>query len=280
MRLAASEPSIGVDGEASAATMAKTTHNAVVKPEERELEQKHEEQARLESDLADRELRAASLRAELSTFERQYLRDVGLRYAELDELKAQIAERLASEQPDNERAQQAAREARARADETRSAAGTEDADEPKPFEPTPELKRLYRDVAKRVHPDLTSDRADRAKRQELMAAANEAYENGDETRLARILEEYECSPESVQGEGPGAELVRVIRKISQARNRLSEIEAETEQIVRSDIYQLKSRLEEAKRHGRDLLKEMSEKVDEQIEALRRRLEEHSTVQER
>ena len=45
------------------------------------------------------------------------------------------------------------------------------------------MKRLYREVAKRIHPDLTSDRADRAKRQQLMAEANEAYERGDEARL-------------------------------------------------------------------------------------------------
>ena len=250
----------------------KATDTSPVKPEEQELARKREEQAALESELAERELRAANLRAELAAFERRYLHFVGLRYAELDELKAQIAERLAREQPANERAQQAARDARARADETKFAAGEKAAEEPRSFAASPEMKRLYREVAKRIHPDLTSDRDDRVKRQELMAEANEAYEQGDESRLAKILAEYECSPEAVKGEGPGAELVRVIRRISQARGRLAEIEAETQELLRSDLYQLKSRLEEAQKHGRDVLKEMVQKVEEQTAQARQRLQ--------
>jgi hypothetical protein len=241
------------------------------KPEEQELARKRDEQAALESELADRELRAANLRAELSAFERQYLHHVGLLYAELDELKAEIAERLAAEQPGNERAQHAARDARARANETKSAAGEKSPVAPRAFQASPELKRLYREVAKRVHPDLTSDREDRVKRQELMAAANEAYERGDETQLARIVTEYEHSPEAFQGEGPVAELVRVIRRISQARSRLSEIEAEMQGMMRSDLCQLKSRIDEAQQHGRDVLNEMIEKVKDQIQQAQQRL---------
>ena len=134
------------------------------------------------------------------------------------------------------------------------------------------MKRLYREVAKRVHPDLTSDRADRAKRQQLMAEANEAYERGDETRLRKIFAEYAWSAEAVQGEGPGAELIRVIRRISQARGRLAEIEAELQELLRSDLYQLKVRLDEAQSHGRDVLKEMVQKVEDQIAQAKRRLE--------
>jgi hypothetical protein len=186
-------------------------------------------------------------------------------------LKAQIAEQLAAEQPGNDRAQQAARDARARANETKSAAGERAETAPRAFEASPEMKRLYRTVAKRIHPDLTSDREDRAKRQLLMSQANEAYERGDEMQLAKILTEYEHSPEAVQGEGPGAELVRVIRRISQMRGRLAEMEAELQELLRSDLFQLKSRLDEAQQFGRDVLQEMVAKVDEQIEQARLRL---------
>ena len=202
-----------------------------VKPEDQELARKLSEQTTLEAELTERELRTANLRAEMGAFERRYLHFVGSRYAELDELKAQIAEQFAAEQPDNERAQQAARDARARAGETKSAAGERAETAPRAFEASPEMKRLYRTVAKRIHPDLTSDRDDRVKRQQLMSEANEAYERGDEMQLARILTEYEHSPEAVQGEGPGAELVRVIRRISQMRGRLAEMEAELQELL-------------------------------------------------
>ena len=233
---------------------AKSSPKPPIKPEERELARKRAEQAAIEAELADRELRAASLRAEL------------------DEWKAKLAERIAREQPHNERAQQSARMARAIAGETKSAVGDESAKEPRAFKPSPEMKRLYRDVAKRIHPDLTSDRKDRAKRQQLMAEANQAYEKGDEARLAKILAEYDCSPEVVEGEGTGAELVRAIRRVSQARGRLAEIEAEMHELVRSDLYQLKSRVEEAEKNGRDVFVEMTEKVEEQIALAKERLE--------
>jgi hypothetical protein len=258
--------------KARANLSAKTSLKPPVKPEERELARKRAEQAAIEGELADRELRAASLRAELSAFERRYLHFVGSRYAELDEWKAKLAERMAREQPGNERAQQSARVARAIASETKSVVGDESAKEPRAFKASPEMKRLYRDVAKRIHPDLTSDRKDRAKRQQLMAEANQAYDKGDEARLAKILAEYDCSPEVVEGEGAGAELVRVIRRVSQARTRLAEIEAEVHDLVRSDLYQLKSRVEEAEKSGHDVFVEMTEKVEEQIALAKERLE--------
>jgi hypothetical protein len=251
---------------------AKNSLKPPVKPEERELARKRAEQAAIEAELADRELRSANLRAELGAFEHRYLHFVGSRYAELDEWKAKLAERMAREQPENERAQESARVARAVAGETKSAIGDESSKEPRAFKASPEMKRLYRDVAKRIHPDLTSDRKDRAKRQQLMAEANQAYENGDEARLAKILAEYECSPDVVEGEGAGAELVRVIRRVSQARSRLAEIEAEMHGLVRSDLYQLKSRVEEAEKNGHDVFAEMTEKVEEQIALAKKRLE--------
>jgi hypothetical protein len=250
---------------------AKTSVELPGKPEDQELARKREEQARVESELADRELQCAHLRAELGAFERQYLHFVGSRYAELDDLKAQIAEQLAQEQPDNPNRQRSAREARTKSNESNSAAGEKASQEPKAFQPSPDTKQLYREVARRIHPDLTSDREDRAKRQQLMADANQAYERGDKAELARILTEYEYRPEAVVGEGAGAELIRVIRRISQAKSRMAEIEAGIQELMRSDLYQLKLRLDEAERRGHDILHEMTEKVEDQIAQAKRHL---------
>ncbi|MFI5126175.1 MAG: J domain-containing protein [Candidatus Acidiferrales bacterium] len=243
-----------------------------VKPEERELARKRAEQERMEAELAECELRLASIRGELGALERRYLKLVGLPYAELDELRAQVAERMAAEDPENERLQRAAREARLRADESRNAASVKESEETKHFSPTPELKRAYREVAKHIHPDLTTNDADRARRQELMAEANEAYQQGDEARLAKILDTYESSPETVEGEGPGAELIRVIRKLSLMKNRLGEIEIEAQKFFNSDLYLLKVQMEEAHEQGRDLLAEMAEKVRKRIADCKERLE--------
>src|ERR1700678_4127 len=136
---------------------AKPSVQPSLNPEEQELARKRSEQGAIESELAERELRSANLRAQLGAVEQQYLHFVGSRYAELDELRAGIAERLAKEQPANTRAREAANQARKHARETKSAAGEQTEAAPRAFESSPEMKRLYRDVAQRISPDLTSD---------------------------------------------------------------------------------------------------------------------------
>jgi hypothetical protein len=240
------------------------------KPEDEELAKKKAELAQLEAELAERELALASLHAELASFEGRYLRVVGILYAELDKINAQIAERIARHVGTQEASQNAV-QAQQQAQESYSAAYGEAAKAPE-FKPTADLKRLYREVAKRVHPDLTSDAADRAKRERLMAEANRAYEHGDADALKRILEEYESSPESVIGEGVAAELVRVIRKIRQVKNRLAKIESEIERLTQSEVNQLSIKASEVEREGRDLLSEMAANVKRQVRLAQQRLE--------
>lgn len=100
-----------------------------------------------------------------------------------------------------------------------------------------------------------------------MAAANLAYERGDETRLRALLEDWESSPESVEGEGIAADLIRTIRKIHQARRRLPLVEAEILDLKRSDLYLLRTAVEAAKASGRNLLEEMAQELDTEIARL-------------
>jgi len=97
-----------------------------------------------------------------------------------------------------------------------------------------------------------------------MAQANAAYSQGDAEALQRILDEFGNSPESVQGEGVGAELVRIIRQIAQAHKRLAAIEQELSELRRSEIAQLKQDAEAAQQQGRDLLAELAATVRDRI----------------
>ncbi len=90
------------------------------KPEEEELRLKKQELQALENRLIELELELANLRGELTAFETLYFKTVGVRYAELDEIEAQIAELLAHREPGNPKAQETARQARARAEESRT----------------------------------------------------------------------------------------------------------------------------------------------------------------
>ena len=237
-------------------------------PEELELQRKQAELASLEAELIQRELDLATLRADLADFESRYLRTVGVLYAELDEIEAQIAEAQARRRPSDSKMQEQATRARAQAQE--SAQTARPVAEPRP-KPTENLKKLFREVAKCIHPDLATNDTDRERREKLMAEANLAYENGDEVKLQTILADWESSPDTVEGEGVGAELIRVIRKIAQIQRRLTEIDAQIEQLSLSDLYQLRAKANEAENQGRDLLKEMASQVENQIDAARKRL---------
>ena len=239
-------------------------------PEEEELAAKREELARLQADLADRELALASLKAELAAFEGLYLRRVGALYAELDEWKARLAE-LRADQVGTPEARAKAEEARTQAEEAYSAAHGEAA-EVQPFTPSPELKKLYRETAKRVHPDTATDEVDRARRERVMKDVNAAYAAGDEDALRRILADLDVSPDAVQGSGIGADLIRILRQLKQIRDRIAAIERELAALRASEIALLQQDAEHARHRGVDLLAEIAATVREQIGRARREVE--------
>lgn len=237
----------------------------IVTPEERELEKKCAELATLEGKLADRELEFVTLQNALRTFEARYLRTVGRLYAELDELQAQAAEAQARHAPQNPNLHRQACDVRTRATKSAEAVGSlVKEDNVSEFAPRDDLKKLYREIAKLVHPDLTTDDRERARRTRMMAEANRAYTAGDEVKLRAILDDWVSSPESVQGEGIAAELVRAIRKIHQVKRRLADIDAETSELKRSELFALLERVELARIQDRDLLAGMARQLKHEI----------------
>lgn len=239
---------------------------------DQELETKRAELEALEAKLAQGELDLATLKAELHAFEARYLRAVGTLYWELDEIEARIAEANARLHPDKVEVQHRAAEARARARETAEAVGkAKERREAEEFRPSEDLKQLYREVAKRIHPDLSPDDDDRARRNDMMAEANRAYEEGDAERLRAILTEWETSPESIRGDDLDARIERLTRKIERAKARLAGIRDEKAELLQSDLWVLKRKVEKAAEMGRDLISEMARRVRESIEAAEKRL---------
>jgi len=239
-------------------------------PEQEELDRKREELASVRVTLAERELELADLRAQLRSFEGLYLRRVGFLYAELDDWDARVAELEASLE-NSSSARERAERARKRASDTHSATHGE-ASKTASFKRTAELKTLFREVAKCIHPDFARDDAERQRRTRLMAEANEAYDQGDAEKLQRILQEYSESSESVKGEAIGDELIRIIRQIAEAKKRIAAIEHEASTLRASEIAELRKESELAEQMGRDLLGELAVAVGEQVARARREYE--------
>ena len=242
-------------------------------PEDTELAKKRAELAPLEAILAERELELVTLQAELRDFESQYMRVVGVRYTELDEIEAQIAEAIARVDPNDENARAQAEKARRQAAEsaaaTQAAEGEDQSSKPDISET---LKKLRREAAKLIHPDTNLDERENQRHHEWMAKVNKAFDERDEEGLREILNQWESSPESVKGEGVGADLIRVIRKMALVDQRLKSVEKEIKSLEVSDLSKLRSKVEEAGKDGRDLLKEMELKVQNQIAQAKDRLE--------
>jgi hypothetical protein len=243
-----------------------------VSPEEQELASKRRELEGLVALLADRELLLATTKVQLAAFEGLYLREVGVLYAELDEWLAKIAESVAA-RDDTAETKATASEARRQADETNAALSSEIAKTPQ-FNPSPELRSLFLEVVRAVHPDRANGEADRFLRERLMKKATDAFARADAETLENIIQEYASSPESVQGVGVAADLLRVVRHIQQIAKRLAEIDQELAGVTASDMAKLRDRYEGLMPQKRNLLAEMASSVQSQIDMAKKQ---HATV---
>lgn len=247
-------------------------------PEDIELGKKLGVLDRLSDRLADREEEMADLRGELERFEARYKMEVGRLYADLDEIEAQIAEEEFKLVPDDEEIKKKAEELRRRAEE--SAANSEKGDECLlKWNPTPEAKKAYHNLARIIHPDLALDPSEKAKRHGLMAKLNEAYSAGDQTKLNKLVEDFKNSPETVTGDSIGDDLVRAIRQIAQVKARLKELREEKLKIELSELYVLREKVNAEFEAGRDLLTHMAERTKTFIKKSERRLENLRNVNE-
>ena len=224
----------------------------------------------LTQELSELELELATAQAEIAEFTRRYAAVVGDRMAELDRLQAELAMRRVQNEPDNVQAKQHAEQAQAQAEqsqrESRRFADLGRGDAPA-FAPSRDVKKLYRQLAQKIHPDRAQDEEDRTWRTQLMTEANRAYRSGDESALREILALWQ------EGEGRTptardhtAAPAGLMAQVTSVRRRGAEIEAELNRLYGSRLYELFAAANMARRQGRDLLREMADRLELQIAA--------------
>ena len=233
-------------------------------PEEQELARLESEQSQLEESVASAELQLETTKVDLARFQHHYYQTVGRLYAELDDVEARIAGKLADSSPEDERAQEHAEAAREQARKSAEEAGLAEKMPPPPPEITPELKQIYRKAAMLMHPDRATTDRERLRRHDLMAKVNLAYKAGDQTAIEKLVTEFGLDPEAITGEDVGARMIKAIRRIAQLRRRLAEIQPELEALQQTEVFELMRTVTEAEAMGGDPLGDLARDLMRQI----------------
>lgn len=216
----------------------------------------------LETMLDARANEVDAARAGLEAFRLRYRQEVGLLHEQLDAIELAIAEAELGE---------LARKV--------GAAATPPPDAPASPPPAPAprftsdaVRKLFRDVAKTIHPDLAHDHAARARRHALMIEANRAYARGDEEQLRWILDAWERSPEAVQGIDAEATRLRLVRRIAQVEEQLQLLDDDLAAVKSTSLWELKTMVDQAAGRGKDIVADMVRRLKRDIMAATNRLE--------
>uniref|UniRef100_A0A831UB27 J domain-containing protein n=1 Tax=Geobacter metallireducens TaxID=28232 RepID=A0A831UB27_GEOME len=242
--------------------------------DEQELERKRREFHALERRLARLEHDLEDLREEIREFEKFYAEKMADRIHELDQLRQELARARRGAGAGAEPREGAERRRHGLRDEE-----PESEDIPRVQPGTAAagksegLRDVYRRVAKAIHPDFADSDEDRRRRQKLMAEANRAYAEEDRVTLQAILEEWETSPETAVAVGTAGELALVIRRIARVVERIRNVELEMARLRNTDLYRLIQRVKDARWRGRDIITEMASRLDAEILATCRALNE-------
>jgi len=176
------------------------------------------EAERLRHRLAAIEEEQATLEAELAAFNADYMREVVTVLAELHELEARIAG-LVAKRSGTDQDKRAARSARARARET-TAAVKAIPPAPEPL-PTGDLKKLFREAAKRMHPDLAPDDDTRRHAEAFMKRLNQAFAASDAEAIVNLVRQWEAA-RPVADDDP-RRVSALVTAVDRARARLEEV---------------------------------------------------------
>ena len=231
------------------------------RPQDYDLEGLRARLAELETIHRERSDDLARAQEGLAAFRIRYRQEVGLLHEELDRLELALAEAELGELSK-----------RVDIPESVDAPPDTERPEPRPRFTTDAVRKLFRDVAKAIHPDLARDDDGRDRRHSLMIEANRAYATGDEEQLRLILQAWERSPEAVLGSDAEAMRSRCLRRIAQIEEQLDKFSGDLAALQESSLWKLKTMVDDEAAKGKDLIKDMVRRLKRDILVATNRLD--------
>lgn len=129
-----------------------------------------------------------------------------------------------------------------------------------------EIKRLYRDLAKRFHPDLTTEAEEKKYREGVMAEVNEAYAAGNLAKLRELMERPERPVE--ERERTRSQVLADLRtEIRRLDGVIHQLASARDRLTRSSEVSLMLDASMAQRQGRDWFREMARDLKDEIAEL-------------
>jgi hypothetical protein len=135
-----------------------------------------------------------------------------------------------------------------------------------------QIKNLFRELARRFHPDLTSDPEEKKWREEIMTRVNQAYSSRD-LKALRALAEQPDRPVDSPNQTKEQEIAGLKAELKRLDGVIADLKARINHLEESPAWQLKLEARLKRRTGADLLTELEAKIKDQIADL----EEHLIV---
>ncbi|GAA2390678.1 hypothetical protein GCM10010255_19510 [Streptomyces coeruleofuscus] len=210
-----------------------------------------------EQALIEYEIAVETFRVEIENFSRLHEQKLGPLYGRLEELDARILEARAARSGDPEDRRRA-EEARARLapipgveellhgwmddsglfPEAVAMLTDQAVRPPQRVRPSEEARKLYRELARKAHPDLAQEEKERERREEFITRVNAAYARGDEAELRELAEEWAKGPELKRGPSRAEELYARLEWLAQRKELLALLAKELEESAIGHMLQL------------------------------------------
>lgn len=127
------------------------------------------------------------------------------------------------------------------------------------------LKRIYRRLARVLHPDLATDREEQVRLGELMSRVNAAYGKGDRTTL-EVMAEKVGAGEPIGELSPEERLANLGRRTDTLENVAASLRRERSKLTRTDTFRLRAEAVAREAAGRDWFAETARELGDEESA--------------